>query len=125
MKVPLWKSDLRRRLIVPRFVVVLALMAGMLLRVFGPTLASQEQAGTWALPEPVTFTTQEDHKHMLEPLGITQLRPGPGGNESALHAANYDESRANPYPRLPEVLTLANGEPITTIQWAERLLPGK
>ena len=31
----------------------------------------------------VTFTTQEDHQHMQEQLGITKLRPGPSGNPDA------------------------------------------
>src|SRR6476469_10015239 len=67
-------------------------------------------------PPPVTFTTQEDHRNMLEQLGITRLRPGASGNESAPNHANYDESLANPYPQLPDPLTLKNGEQITTAE---------
>lgn len=63
---------------------------------------------------PVTMTTQEDHRNMMEQLGITKLRPGPNGQETAPNHANYDESLANPYPNLPEVLTLKNGEKVTT-----------
>ncbi len=47
-------------------------------------------------------------------LGIRKLRPGPSGNESAPNHANYDEALANPYPVLPEVLTLANGKKVTS-----------
>jgi hypothetical protein len=66
----------------------------------------------------VTFTTQEDHRNMMDQLGITKLRPGPSGNPSAPNSANYDESLANPYPNLPEVLTLKNGDRVTTPdQW--------
>ena len=50
----------------------------------------------------VTFTTKEDHENMKHQLGIMKLRPGPSGNPSNDNAANYDESKANPYPQLPE-----------------------
>jgi hypothetical protein len=72
--------------------------------------------------EPVTFSTQEDHQNMLEQLGITRLRPGPSGNPQAPNSANYDESLANPYPKLPEVLKLNSGHAVTTPEqwWKER-----
>ena len=35
---------------------------------------------------------------MMDQLGIKALRPGPSGNEKAPNHANYDESKANPYP---------------------------
>lgn len=63
-----------------------------------------------------TFTTQEDHQNMLKQLGITRLRPGPSGDQSAPNHANYDESLANPFPGLPDVLTLNNGDEVTTEQ---------
>ena len=53
--------------------------------------------------------TAEDHQDMMTQLGIHKLRPGPSGNESAPNHANYDEATANPFPNLPEVLTLKNG----------------
>ena len=49
-------------------------------------------------------------------LGIRKLRPGPSGNESAPNHANYDEALANPYPILPDVLTLANGTKVTSAE---------
>ena len=48
---------------------------------------------------------------MMEQLGIKRLRPGPSGNEKAPDHANYEESKANPYPNLPDALRLNNGEP--------------
>lgn len=61
---------------------------------------------------------------MLEQLGITALRPGPNGRAQAgdPNAANYDESKANPYPDLPEVLTLKNGKKVTSpsVWWENR-----
>lgn len=65
-------------------------------------------------PAPVTFTADEDHRNMMEQLGIKSLRPGANGNESAPNHANYDESKANPYPELPEVLTTKEGKKVTT-----------
>jgi hypothetical protein len=63
--------------------------------------------------------TQQDHKLMMESLGIKSLRPGADGmNRNAKNAANYDESKANPYPNLPDPLTLKNGERVSTPeQW--------
>jgi hypothetical protein len=66
--------------------------------------------------------TEQDHRRMMERLGITRLRPGPSGNESAPNAANYDESRANPFPELPDLLTLRSGRRVTTpaAWWSQR-----
>ena len=64
------------------------------------SLSAQEKSSTGI----VTFTMQEDHQNMLKQLGITKLRPGPSGNESAPNHANYDEALVNPYPDLPELL---------------------
>jgi hypothetical protein len=71
---------------------------------------------------PVTFTSEQDHQNMMDQLGITSLRPGPSGNESAPNHANYDEVTANPYPDLPEVLTLNNGKKVSTAEmwWKQR-----
>jgi hypothetical protein len=59
---------------------------------------------------------------MMDQLGIKSLRPGPSGNESAPNHANYDVSKANPYPELPDVLTLKNGRKVTTPEhwWNQR-----
>ncbi len=68
--------------------------------------------------KPVTFTTEQDHANMMQQLGIKKLRPGPSGNESAPNHANYDEALANPFPVLPDALTLKNGKKVTTAdQW--------
>jgi hypothetical protein len=59
---------------------------------------------------------------MMDQLGIKALRPGPSGNEADPNHANYDESLANPYPNLPDVLTLKNGTRVTTPEmwWKQR-----
>jgi len=68
--------------------------------------------------------TREDHQNMMEQLGIKALRPGPSGNEQAPNHANYDEALANPYPNLPEVLTLKNGRKVTSADmWRKQRRP--
>jgi hypothetical protein len=65
--------------------------------------------------------TAEDHRDMQQQLGIRTLRPGPSGNESDPNHANYDEALANPYPNLPDVLTLKSGRKVTSAeQWKQR-----
>jgi len=67
---------------------------------------------------PADLTAEQDHRGMMDLLGIKALRPGPSGNDSAPNHANYDEALANPYPDLPDVLTLKNGTKVTTAdQW--------
>lgn len=61
---------------------------------------------------------------MMAQLGIRKLRPGPSGNENDPNHANYDEAQANPYPNLPEVLTLKNGRRVTSARmWNEQRRP--
>lgn len=61
--------------------------------------------------------TELDHQLMMDLLNIKILRPGADGNNpKAPNAANYDESKANPYPDLPDALTLKNGKKVTTVK---------
>jgi len=71
---------------------------------------------------PLEVTADQDHRLMMDLLGIKNVRPGASGNESAPNHANYDESVANPFPDLPEVLTLKNGKKVTTpeLWWTRR-----
>jgi hypothetical protein len=73
-------------------------------------------------PAPMNRTTAEDHQNMMAQLGIRRLRPAPSGNESASNHANYDEATANPYPDLPDPLTLKSGRKVTSADmwWRER-----
>src|ERR1700752_3272717 len=68
------------------------------------------------------WTAADDHQNMMDQLGIKALRPGPSGNETAPNHANYDESKANPFPNLPDALTLKNGKKVTTAEmwWNQR-----
>ncbi len=77
-----------------------------------------------ATPSPVAFTADQDHQNMMDQLGIKALRPGPSGNDNAPNHANYDEALANPFPNLPDPLTMNDGQPVTTAKmWWERRRP--
>src|SRR5262249_34751600 len=78
-------------------------------------------AGVRAQPA-VNWTSADDHRDMMERLGIRSLRPGPSGSEQAPNHANYDEATANPFPELPDALTLKNGSKVTRASawWMER-----
>ena len=73
-------------------------------------------------PQLVKWTAAEDHRNMMEQLGIKALRPGPNGNEKAPDHANYDEDKANPFPDWPDVLTLKSGKKVRSAKawWKQR-----
>lgn len=89
-----------------------------------PALAAEAVTATAPAtsPKPLEWTTQQDHRNMMEQLGITRLRPGPSGRTGATNSANYDPTKANPFPDLPEPLTLRNGQKVTTADawWKQR-----
>jgi hypothetical protein len=66
--------------------------------------------------------TEQDHKNMMEQLGIKKLRPGPSGQSGKPNSANYDPAKANPFPDLPELLTLKSGDKVSTSEawWKQR-----
>ncbi len=74
---------------------------------------------------PVKMTAQQDHQNMMDQLGIKTLRRGADGmNPKSAYYQNTDESKANPYPNLPDPLTLKNGRKVTTAQmWWEQRRP--
>jgi hypothetical protein len=76
-------------------------------------------------PPPVQMTAEQDHARMMKLLNISGLRPGANGMDpKAPNAANYDESKANPFPDLPDPLTLKNGKKVTRAKtWWKRRRP--
>lgn len=87
-----------------------------------PAATAQQPAHKKGQPPPVTFTADQDHQNMMDQLGIEALRPGPSGDPKAPDHANYDESKANPYPNYPKALTLKDGQKVTTAAkwWNQR-----
>lgn len=99
--------------------IVLTLLVVPHAELAGP--ATPQDSG--AMPPPVVMTAQQDHQRMMNLLNITSLRRGADGrNPQAPNAANYDESKANPYPNLPNPLVLKSGKKVTTAKawWNQR-----
>ena len=101
---------------------LIRLFAGLILMAFVDSLSAQTDptnvAGT-----PLNWSAEQDHRNMMEQLGITALRPGRNGNANATsNAANYDQAKANPYPDWPDALTLKNGQKVATpaMWWTQR-----
>ncbi|MDE3179412.1 MAG: acetylxylan esterase [Acidobacteriota bacterium] len=73
------------------------------------------RAAVKALPPPVQLTAEQDHQRMMNLLGIKSLRPGADPHKpNSPDAPNYDESKANPYPDLPNPLVLNDGRKVTS-----------
>jgi hypothetical protein len=86
-----------------------------------------------AAPPPPRFTptpeqlaiqaaSEKDHQRLMDLLGIKQLRRGADGDPKSPNAANYDESKADVYPNLPDPLVEKSGKPVRTAEewWKER-----
>jgi hypothetical protein len=72
---------------------------------------------------PVQLTSQQDHQRTMDLLHIAELRRGADGSHpDAPNAANYDESKANPFPNLPDPLVMKNGKKVKTAKmwWSQR-----
>ncbi len=99
----------------------LAALLSLSAALVGPA-AAQSPAPADTLPPPMT--TQQDHRLMMEALGIKELRPGADArNPLAANGVNYDESKANPYPgALPDPLVSKDGQRIITPEawWKNR-----
>src|SRR6202167_6340065 len=71
--------------------------------VFACQIATAQQTGC---APPMNWTSEQDHRNMMDQLGVKALRPGPSGNDQAPNHANYDESLANPYNNVPDPLVM-------------------
>ena len=74
-----------------------------------------------AAEPPAELTAEQDHRLMMETLGIESLRPGANpGDPNAPNQPNADESKASPYESLPDPLVMDDGTPVTTAeQWRD------
>jgi hypothetical protein len=94
---------------------------------FAPSLLSFSLAisvSSCTFAQSSTSAADQDHQNMMDQLGIKAQRPGWSGDEKAPNHANYDESKANPYPNLPDPLTLNDGQKVTTAAtWWDKRRP--
>src|SRR5579872_1494365 len=84
-----------------------------------PAVTTGVDAGrqnTVATAPPVHLTAEQDHQRMMDLLHITSLRRGADGDPKSPNAANYDEEKAKPDPKLPDPLTLQDGKRVTTAE---------
>jgi hypothetical protein len=70
----------------------------------------------------IQAASQKEHQREMDLLGIKSLRHGADGDKNSPYAANYDESKADVYPTLPDPLVLKNGKRVTTakVWWTNR-----
>src|SRR5512136_3025158 len=107
-------------------VMVLVFTGGLALETVGRTMAVTQAAprpatapATGEFPQPMTLTAAQDRQLMLDQLGIpaAAMRQGPNGsNPKAPNYQNTDESKANPWPNLPDALVAKDRTPITTAE---------
>ena len=59
---------------------------------------------------------------MMDLLHITSIRRGADGDPKSPNAANYDESKAGPFSKIPDPLRLNDGKEVTTAKqwWSDR-----
>ena len=106
--------------------LALIVAASALLAMWGAALSAQQpQRQLTPEQQAQQEATRQDHQRMLEALQITSLRPGANpNNPQAPNAVNYDESKANPYPELPDLLVLKNGKKVTSAKmWRQQRRP--
>ncbi len=97
-----------RRFITPLMARTTVVMS---LAVLGSSAAVAQTA-----PAPVTLTSQQDLKRLCDLLHIDPILTRP--------SYNYDESKANPFPNLPDPLLLKSGEKVTDAKtWWEKRRP--
>ena len=104
-------------------IFVLLVSATLVVTYAGCAQPATTPAAVTNLPAPINWSADQDHRNMMNQLGIEKLRPGAEGmNRQAPNYQNTDESKANPYPNLPDPLTLNDGEKVTTPEmwWKQR-----
>jgi hypothetical protein len=70
----------------------------------------------------ITAASAAERDRELKLLGIAEMQPGATAYDIGKPGnANYDETKANPYPKLPDILTMSDGTKVTTpAQWKKR-----
>jgi len=87
--------------------------------------ADSSASNSGALAAPMIWTAAQDHQNMMDQLGIKTLRRGADGmDRQSPYYQNTDESKANPYPNLPDPLILRNGQKVTPAEmWLKQRRP--
>jgi hypothetical protein len=111
-------SNLRSLASVPALLLAGFLLASAALQVrgqAGPSLAD-------SYPPVVHLSSEQDHQRTMDLLHMTSIRRGRDGSPASPYAANNDEAKANPYPKLPDPLVLNDGKKVTTAKmwWTKR-----
>ncbi len=117
--------------VVLRSVTALVLIAGFTgQRVTAAAAAPARPVPPWQMSpeerERIQKLNAEDHADMRAQLGISKLRPGRNASTEpgTPNPANYDQSKANPFPDYPELLVANDGTRITTAeQWWQKRRP--
>jgi cephalosporin-C deacetylase-like acetyl esterase/lysophospholipase L1-like esterase len=80
----------------------------------GGEVASDEKAA----PSAATAASFDDHKNMMDQLGVKSLRPGPNPRKQD----TFDEATANPYKEsMPDALVMNDGTRVTSAdEWPKR-----
>ena len=75
--------------------------------------------------QPVELTAEQDHRRMMDLLGMKTIRPGADPrNPQAPNAVNYDEAKAGPRSALPDPLVLKSGKKVADAKtWWDRRRP--
>ena len=85
----------------------------------GLIASAQNPAGA-AQPTPQQLA-QQDRQRIMDELQITSIPPGAPGSSNP---ETYNEANANPYPKLPDPLTLKNGKKVTSKEvWVTQRRP--
>lgn len=101
------------------------LVCALVLALTGATLASAQQGPTpaqQAAAAQLAAAAQQDHRRLLDLLGIDALRPAADSRATAGPAApNYDEARAALAGPLPDALRFNTGKPVrNAVEWRKR-----
>ncbi len=91
-----------------------------------PAAASSPPPAARPQPAPeqlaIQAASEKDHQRVMDELGIKELRHGADSDPKSPYAVNYDETKADVYPKIPDPLVLNNGKPVTTakVWWSKR-----
>jgi peptidoglycan/xylan/chitin deacetylase (PgdA/CDA1 family) len=89
----------RLRIVTPALVVI-----------FATNLLAQSPQ----IAPPAHLTSEQDHQRTMDLLHITSIRRGADGDTKSQYAANYEETKAEVYPKPPDALLLKSGERVKT-----------